>query len=162
MPEEYLLADHRLTVKEGEGLIWQSDQEWAVDHFAIGDPDNDGTDNLIISLWKKGSFGAIRPFWMTGEDNSYKNHLFLLKFANKTFQAVWCSSDLDCPIASFDVGDADGDGLFELVVQEGRYRETNGDRYALDPDIPVRTTVWRWEEWGFRQAGYSEENRTRF
>lgn len=147
--EEYLLSGQSLTVMEGEQELWQSPEDWSVDHFVIGDADNDGTDNLTVSLWKTGSFGEIRPFWMTEEDNGYKNHLFLYNLEGDTFQSVWCSSELDCPIVSYEIRDADGDGLNELVVQEGEYRKIDGERYDLDSDAPVRTTVWQWEEWGF-------------
>jgi len=149
--EEYLLTDCCLTVKEGGQELWQSPDEWSVDCFVIGDADNDGTDNLTFSLWKTGSFGGIRPFWMTGEDTSYKNHLFVYRLEEDTFQSVWCSSDLDCPIVSYEIRDTDSDGANELVVQEGKYRKTSEDRYALDTASSVRTTVWQWEEWGFRQ-----------
>jgi hypothetical protein len=138
-------------VKEGEQELWQSPDEWSVDCFVIGDADNDGTDNLTFSLWKTGSFGGIRPFWMTGEDTIYKNHLFVYRLEEDTFQSVWCSSDLDCPIVSYEIRDTDGDGGNELIVQEGKYRKVSEDRYALDSAAPVRTTVWQWEEWGFRQ-----------
>lgn len=147
--EEYLLADHCLTVKEGEEYLWQSPQEWSIDNFVLGDVDNDGTVNLAISLWKTGSFGAVRPFWLTGEDTGYKNHLFVFKLIGNTFKSVWCSSDLDRPIVSFAVRDVNGDGLNELVVKEGQYRKTARKRYTLDDGAPARITVWQWEEWGF-------------
>lgn len=149
--EEYLLSGQRLVVKEGGQELWSSPGEWSVDHFVIGDIDNDGTDNLTLSLWKTGSFGEIRPFWMTEEDNSYKNHLFVYRLEENTFRPVWCSSDLDCPIVSYEIRDTGGDGRNELIVQEGEYRKISGNRYALDTSAPVRTTVWNWEEWGFRR-----------
>jgi hypothetical protein len=157
--EEYLLADHRLRVQEEGQFIWQSPPEWSVDHFVLGDVDNDGTVNLAISLWKTGSFGEIKPFWQTGEDTSYKNHLFILKFTGDTFKPVWCSSDLDCPMVSFAICDVNGDGLNELVVEEGRYRKVRGNKYTLDAAAPLRTTVWQWEEWGFsrKKASSSPE-----
>ncbi|MEL7564440.1 MAG: hypothetical protein AAGU27_06095 [Dehalobacterium sp.] len=150
--EEYLLVDHCLTVQEGEQDLWKSPREWSIDNFVLGDVDNDGTVNLSISLWKTGSFGEIRPFWLTGEDTGYKNHLFVFKLIGNTFKSAWCSSDLDCPIISFVVHDVNGDGLNELVVEEGQYRKTAGERYTLDADAPVRTTVWQWEEWGFSRT----------
>ncbi len=149
--EEYLLAGHCLTVKEEEQELWKTPDDWSVDHFVIGDADNDGTENLTLSLWKTGSFGQIRPFWVTGEDNSYKNHLFVYRLEENTLRAVWCSSDLDYPMVSYEIRDTDGDGKNELVVQEGKYRKISEDRYAADAGAPVRTTVWQWEEWGFRQ-----------
>lgn len=147
--EEYLLTDHRLTVKEGEQYLWRSPRDWCVDSFVLGDADNDGTANLVITLWKTGSFGDVRPFWQTGEDASFKNHLFVFKLQGNTFKSVWCSSDLDRPIVSFKICDVNGDGLNELVVEEGQYRKAAQERYTLDQDAPVRTTIWKWEEWGF-------------
>lgn len=151
--EEYILADDGLTVREGEAYLWQSPPDWRVDSFALGDVDNDGTVNLVVSLWKRGSFGTLRPFWQTGEDESYKNHLFVFKLQDNMVKSVWCSSDLYRPIASFAIRDVNEDGLNELVVEEGQYRKVAGERYTLDPNALVRTTIWQWEEWGFRLSG---------
>lgn len=147
--EEYALVDHCLTVKEGERELWRSPGDWRVDTFALGDADNDGTTNLVLTLWKKGSFGSVKPFWLTGEDGDYKNHLFVYRLKNKAMQQVWCSSDLDRPIVSLTIRDCLGDGWNELVVKEGQYGKIDGEHYTLDRNAPVRTTVWRWDEWGF-------------
>lgn len=152
-PEEYVLADHVLTVMEGMQALWESPPAYHVDHFALGDIDNDGKANLVISLWKEGSFGEIRPFWHTGEDTGYKNHLFVYALQDKAFTSVWCSSDLDRPILSFSIRDADNDGRNELVAREGQYRKVAQERYDADPHGPVQTAVWKWEQWGFRFCG---------
>lgn len=156
--ETYLLADHMLTVKVGEHVIWQSPTDYRIDSFALGDVDNDGIVNLVVSLWKKGSFGKHKPFWHTGEDNDYKNHLFVYKFEAGTFKQVWCSSNLGRPILSFDIWDIDGDGLNELVVEEGQYKRIGKDRYDIDPKGSTRTTIWQWEEWGFYLKEASEDH----
>ncbi|MDD2497708.1 MAG: hypothetical protein PHY90_06205 [Desulfitobacteriaceae bacterium] len=150
--EEYILDGQTLTVREGAELLWQSPKDWAVDNFDLGDADNDGTVNLVITLWKAGSFGTIRPFWKTGADASYKNHLFVFKMQNNTFKPVWCSSDLDRPIISFTIRDVNDDGLEELVVEEGEYRKMLGERYVINLHGQIRTTLWQWEEWGFRMV----------
>lgn len=150
MTEEYLLIDHCLTIREGEKDLWQSPGDWRVDNFVLGDVNNDGTVNLVISLWKTGSFGTVKPFWQTVEDVGYKNHLFVYRLKDKVMKQVWCSSDLDCPIVSLTVQDIDEDDLFELIVEEGKYRKITGERYTLDRFAQVQTTVWRWDEWGFR------------
>lgn len=146
--EEYSLVDHCLTVREGEEELWQSPRDWRVDYFVLGDVNNDGMINMVMTLWKKGSFGSVKPFWLTGEDADYKNHLFVYRLKNKTMKQVWCSSDLDRPIVSLTIRDWDGDGLNELVVEEGQYRKIDGEHYTLDTNAQVRTTVWRWDEWG--------------
>lgn len=147
--EEYVLAGTVLTVKEGPEDLWESPADYRVDSFVLGDVDNDGRDNLVVSLWKVGSFGEIRPFWHTGEDAGYKNHLFVYELQGETYKSVWCSSDLDRPILSFAIRDVNGDGLNELIAEEGQYRNVTGERYAPDPNGKVRTAVWQWEEWGF-------------
>lgn len=147
--EEYSLIANTLSVSEGEKDIWKSLPDYRVDSFVLEDVDNNGTVNLVISLWKKGSFGEMRPFWHSGKDADYKNHLFVYKLQENTFQPVWCSSELDCPILSFTIRDINGDGRNELVVEEGQYKKVSGAMYAPDPDGIVRTTVWQWEEWGF-------------
>ncbi|ODA41046.1 hypothetical protein DSBG_2221 [Desulfosporosinus sp. BG] len=147
--EAYNLVDHCLTVREGDQELWRSPRDWRIDNFALDDVDNDGTINMVITLWKKGSFGSVKPFWLTIEDEDYKNHLFVYRFKNKAIKQVWCSSDLDRPIISFTIRDYDGDGLNELVVKEGQYRKIDEEHYTLDTKAPVRTTVWRWDEWGF-------------
>lgn len=160
--ETYLLADHVLTVKIGEHVIWQSPTDYHIDSFALGDVDNDGIDNLVISLWKKGSFGKHKPFWHTGEDNEYKNHLFVYQLEAGTCKQVWCSSNLGRPILSFRIDDIDGNGRNQLIVEEGQYKRMAGDRYTIDPKGATRTTVWQWEEWGFYLQNASDDGQSDF
>lgn len=147
--ERYLLDGHRLTVYEGDTLLWQSPREWRVDGFALGDVNHDGNVNLVMSLWKQGSFGPVKPFCENGPDRSYKNHLFVYRLTGDALQPVWCSSDLDHPIVSFEIRDVAGDGLNRMVVKEGSYRRIAGERYALDGKASTHTTVWKWDGWGF-------------
>lgn len=150
--EHYLLAGGRLTVCAGDAVLWESPRAWRVDGFALGDVTRDGTPDLVMSLWKRGSFGPVKPFWEAGADRSYKNHLFVYRLTDDILHPVWCSSDLDYPIVSFEIRDLDGDGLQELVVEEGEYLRIIGERYALDGKAPVRTTVLQWDGWGFSEV----------
>ncbi|QAT41830.1 hypothetical protein [Aminipila luticellarii] len=153
--EKYVWNSQALTVTEGTKVLWKSPQGYGIDRVVLADPDNDGTDNVVVSLWKKGSFGKMRPFWYTGQNDEYKNHLFVYKLQDKTLKPVWCSSNLAHPILSIDIRDVDGDGLNELIVQEGQYKKLTGNRYIVDPEGSARTTVWQWQEWGF----YADDRR---
>ncbi|SFG35611.1 hypothetical protein SAMN05660649_01395 [Desulfotomaculum arcticum] len=77
--------------------------------------------------------------------------------SDNTLRLTWCSSDLDRPIVSFTVRDADDDGMNELVVEEGSYHRIIGQLYAMDRTAPARSTVWRWDEWGFSYVGKTPE-----
>ncbi|WP_243158122.1 hypothetical protein [Aminipila terrae] len=147
--EEYELTNSVLTIREDGKLLWKSPEGYHIDSFALGDVDNDGKDNLVISLWKKGSFGDVQPFWHKGRNKDYKNHLFVYKLEGEILKSVWCSSNLDNPIVSFTIRDADGDGNMELVVKEGEYKKIDKDKYTYDPKGVVRNTVWKWKGWGF-------------
>lgn len=138
-PEEYILKDGYLTIKEGTNIVWQSPADWWVDCFFIGDATNSGNSELNLSVWKEGSFGPFKPFWIEEEDTSVKNHLFIFKFENNKFKPVWQSSNLDCPIRHAALIDLNGDGETELVVKEGIY---------TDPQR-CKITLWKWNGWGF-------------
>ena len=135
--EDYSLDEGRLVVEVGGLAIWESPCNWWVSDFALGDSTGDGNHNLNISVWKEGSFGNSKPFWVTGEDNSFKNHLFIYKLVNGSFKPVWQSSNLDRPNHKISLEDDDGKNL--LVVIEGEY----------DNPRVRRVSVWAWNGWGF-------------
>jgi len=139
LPEHYTLRNGVLTVKAGSRLIWRSPEEWWVDYFFLGDVDNDGALELNLVVWKEGSFGPYRPFWVEVEEPGVKNHLFIFRLEEGNFQAVWQSSNLDRPIRRAALVDLDGDGENELLVTGGCY---------TDPAI-TEITLWKWSGWGF-------------
>ena len=143
-PEEYILKDGCLTIKEGLNIIWQSPGDWWVDYFFIGDATNNGKSELNLSVWKEGSFGPYKPFWVKEEDTSVKNHLFIFRFEEDKLKPVWQSSNLDCPIRSAALIDLNGDGENELVVREGSYTDPN----------KCEVTLWKWKGWGFSKIEY--------
>ncbi len=147
--ETYTLSKHTLSITEGTKEIWTTPKEYSVDSFAFGDINHDGKLELVISLWKTGSFGKLKPFWHKQVNTDYKNHLFVYRIQENTAKQVWCSSNLDRPILSFQVEDWDKDGLKELVVREGEYQKTLFGRYRAVENHRARTAIWKWEEWGF-------------
>jgi poly-gamma-glutamate capsule biosynthesis protein CapA/YwtB (metallophosphatase superfamily) len=140
--EDYSLQDGRLRVATGAQTIWESQDDWWVDDFFLGDADNDGVFNLNLLVWKSGSFGRHKPFWIDRDDPSVKNHLFVFKLMAGSFKAVWQSSNLDRPNYEAALEDLDGDGKNELLVTEGDYAapEKRG------------TGIWRWNGWGFSKV----------
>lgn len=140
--ECYSLRDGRIEIRVDSRVIWRSPDEWWVDYFFLGDANNDGVPDLNLSVWKQGSFGPQRPFWVDREDGSIRNHLFIFDLVGGSLKPVWQSSNLDRPNYEMTIEDFDGDGRNELVALEGDYE---------DPGIR-RTSVWRWNGWGFSRV----------
>ena len=141
--EDYYLQERTLQVKQEGRPLWVSPPEWKVQQFLLADITNDGEQDLVMVLWKEGSFGKHKPFWHRGKDNAYTNHLFVYNLVDQHFQPVWCSSALDHPIARLEIMDKNGDGQKELVVEE---QLSWLQRIFLHKPPP---TVWQWQQWGF-------------
>lgn len=148
--EKYDLQDGKLTVMENEKVIWQSAADWWVENFVLADSTNDGIVDINLSLWKSGSFGRSKPFWIKQDDPSIKNHLFIFDWKDGKMQSVWQSSNLDAPNCQILVDDMNNDGQNELIVVEGDYADA--------PDCQGKyMAVWKWGEWGFGNEWRSEE-----
>ena len=140
LAEKYTLRDGLLTVEAGSRMIWQSPRDWWVDYFFLGDANNDGTPELNLLVWKEGSFGAQKPFWLEEEvDTGVKNHLFSFKLEEGNLKPMWHSSNLDRPNYRAALIDLNGDGENELVALEGCYNDPGKQKI----------TVWKWNGWGF-------------
>lgn len=145
--EDFILKEGKIAVQAGSRLIWQSPDELWVDCFFLGDADNNGVAELNLLVWKQGSFGPHKPFWLEEEDTAIKNHLFIFKLEKGAVKPVWQSSALDRPNYNAALIDLDGDGENELVVAEGSY--TGPDKRE--------TTVWKWNGWGFSRVTPGDE-----
>ena len=142
--EDYSLDEGRLVVEVGELTIWETPGNWWVSDFVLGDSTGDGILNLNLSVWKEGSFGESKPFWVTNEDKSFKNHLFIYKLVNRSFKPVWQSSNLDRP--NHKISLEDDDGKNRLVVIEGEY----------DNPWVRQVAVWAWNGWGFSKIAVQD------
>jgi poly-gamma-glutamate synthesis protein (capsule biosynthesis protein) len=150
IPENYVLENGGLTITENSEMIWQSPHNWWIDDFVLADSNDDGVTDIHLSLWKSGSFGASRPFWIKEDDASVKNHFFILDFIDGSIKQVWGSSNLSRPNCEFQIADIDDDGKNDLIVIEGEYSqkpECSGNHVA----------VWKWNGWGFSNEWRSEE-----
>ncbi|WP_458413366.1 hypothetical protein ACNQFZ_00255 [Schinkia sp. CFF1] len=137
--EEFSLHNGKITVKGDSHTIWESPDTWWIDYFFLGDTNNDGNFELNLLVWKEGSFGPHKPFWIEEEDTEVKNHLFIFKLEKSKIKPVWQSSNLDSPNYCADSIDLNGDGKNELITIEGSY---------TDP-FKREITIWKWNGWGF-------------
>lgn len=144
--ETYVLQRGHLIIREGDRLLWESPQEWSIHSCLTADADNDQGRELLLVLWKRGSFGQSKPMWIKETDNQYSNHLFLYRLAAGKLKPVWCSSALTHPIITLKVMDVNRDGKNELKVLEG---PPAGPKHSLLYPFGCRSTSWVWQGWGF-------------
>ncbi len=164
--ESYVLKDMQLSVTQDGQELWRSPADWQVTAFVLADATNDGQNDLLLVVWKAGSFGRDKPFWVKDEDTRLSNHLFVLNLRQGQLKPVWFSSALDRPIQSLTVQDFNQDGKNELVVQEeptgeGRTPWTRlRDRVLGYPGSAAvdTTTYWQWQSWGFYRLDFSGYN----
>ncbi len=150
IPEKYDLENGKLTIQENKKMIWQSPNDWWIDSFILADSNNDGIVDINLSLWKSGSFGKSKPFWVKENDMSVKNHFFVSDFVGSTTKQIWGSSNLGEPNCEFQIADIDNDGKNDLIVIEGDYSQKpkcNGNYIA----------IWKWNDWGFSNEWRSEK-----
>lgn len=143
--EIYLLAEGKLTVTQPDSIDWSSPPEWNVRSFALDDVNGDGNPELIMLLWKRGSFGHHKPLWYKQEDNNYRCHLFVYQLIENKLIPRWCSSALDRPIKNFTI-EKDPSGKTFLAVQEGFYSTYCAGRPMI---IGKERSNWIWKQWGF-------------
>jgi len=148
--ENYNLENGRLTITENGKMIWQSPSDWWIDNFVLADSNNDGVVNVNLSLWRSGSFGTSRPFWVKENDMSVNNHFFVLDFSGGSIKHVWGSSKLAEPNCEFNIADVDNDGKNDLVVVEGDYSKK-------PKCVGNYVAVWKWNDWGFSNEWRSEK-----
>ena len=149
-PENYDWENGKLTITENEKMIWQSPSDWWIDDFILADSNNDGVVDINLSLWKSGSFGSSKPFWVKENDMSVKNHFFVLDFSGDAIKQVWGSSNLAEPNCEFKIADVDNDGKNDLVVIEGDYSQNL-------KCVGNYIAVWKWNDWGFSNEWRSDK-----
>lgn len=117
--------------------------DWSIKQKIIADFNNDGKNDLAISLWKTGNYGPSKPFWVEKNDDSRKMHLFIYTIKNGKLSPLWQSSNLPKINIKIAVKDFDNDGKNELLTLECDYGEKQqcAGAYSL--------SLWQWSGWGF-------------
>ncbi|MDP3970860.1 MAG: hypothetical protein Q8P90_04105 [bacterium] len=110
---------------DDDDLIWESEEGFKVSNFMIADVDNDGVDELIISVWKEGYYGVDLPFWEEDNIQDLGNHIFVYNLIPDP-EMQWGSSTIGYTIKSLDFQDGN------MVI--------NGDEY------------WQWGDFHFERV----------
>lgn len=121
--ETWRVENRRFTV-EGQ---WQSPRGWKVESALTGDIDRDGRPELLLLVWKRGSYGPLRPFWERGADWRFCQHIFIFRWQDGAPQPLWMSSRLAPEAAAWSLEEP---GILHVTTPAG---------------TPTR---WAWLTWG--------------
>jgi hypothetical protein len=135
-PEIVRRVDSRARVYEGENLVWESPSEWNVIDLALGDPNDDGRMEILLTILR---YNPTEKKW--------DSQPFVIGYRGGIYRQLWGGSPVVDPIQEVELGDVDGDGVQEMVVLEQR------------PSGKWAVSVWRWHGWGFALQWRSQEGR---
>ena len=132
------LKGRRLTVRDGGAggeVVWKTDGDWFVQDLVIKDIDRDGGEEMILLVWKHGSFGKHMPFWVKKNDKDLRQHIFIYKYdaqRETRIRAIWMSSQITYEITS---------------ISSGK------DSFLNVSDRSGNTRVWMWQDFGLKLVG---------
>jgi len=131
-------------------LIFESDPDWQVNHYAIGDGNNDGSIEFILGFWRVGDYGVDIPYAKSRRDPLPGYHLYLYQYQpdSHNFRLIWGSSTLNDPLYSFTVKpslNTDNLPANLLFVETGSYSDFDD----LGQIFPTGKSDWIWNNWWF-------------
>ncbi len=129
---DVVLKDRTLTLYDGGSRIWSSDWDWSVQTCEKADLDGDGMEELLLLVWKRGSYGDHMPFWVERNDHDLAQHIFIYrreKSRSAGIRPAWMSSQT---------------GFFI----NGMYTDTG--RVVLEKE-DGSFSLWQWEGFGLKQ-----------
>ncbi|MBC5579996.1 hypothetical protein H8S23_00575 [Anaerofilum sp. BX8] len=128
--ETFLLERRSFAVLRDGETLWGTDGDWKVEDYLHGDLDGDGAEELLLLVWKRGSYGPVRPFWVESDGGGYSQHIFIYRWADGLPQPVWMSSALQPQVRQWSLEA----GRLNILTREGE------------------TTSWAWRTWGLERV----------
>ena len=113
-------------------VLWETQADWFVQDMLVKDIDRDGADELILLVWKHGSYGDRMPFWEEKNDKELHQHIFIYKYDPKKENKVrplWMSSQI----------------LYEI-----EYISSGKDSFLDVTDHEGTTRTWIWQDFGLK------------
>lgn len=126
-PEQIVLERWTVTVFDQGEAVWQSDRAVRVQDVCWGDIDHDGAKELMLLCWRRGRYGTSRPFWVTEDETTWSQHIYLYDWTGETIRPIWMASDIGMEAAGWAF-----DEEKRLTITE-----RSGNR-----------STWDWVSWG--------------
>lgn len=120
------------TDAQGDHIVWTLPEEIKVQKALSCDIDHDNMDELVLLCWKKGRYGAHRPFWVKEDEDTWSQHLFVYEYNTGKIKPKWMSSYIGQDVADMT---ANGKGAPDTRLW---FRTPDGEMSS-----------WVWDSWGF-------------
>lgn len=140
-------GDTRVTLKKGrmelEGL-WHTPWDWSVQDVLCDDINGDGREELVLLVWKHGSYGKHLPFWVKHNDIRLEQHIFIYQWEasrENKLRALWMSSALGLEVQSM---------------------ESASHHQLLITDRDGIGNLWQWQQFGLKYVGEAKEQKVTF
>lgn len=134
------LAQKRVTLTDNENLVWATEGSWKVQDMLVYDINGDNQDELVLLVWKHGSYGDHRPVWVKHNDINIDQHIFIYQWDDNRqdyIKPLWMSSALGYKVDNINRGSKNN-----LIVQKH-----NGE-----------SGLWQWVDFGLKYVGENKEN----
>lgn len=128
---ELRLTDRQAILYRNNTKVWNSDWDWSVQNAVHSDIDHDGAEELLLLVWKRGSYGRHKPFWVKKNDRNLKQHIFIYRGEENRhsgIRAIWMSS--------------------ELARIQNIATDSDGNVLVTEADGTV--SMWAWENFGLK------------
>ena len=123
-----------------KGMIWSAPKEYRVQDGVLTDIDRDGDTEMVLLVWKRGRFGAHRPFWVLRDEKCYSQHIFIYDIdEDGQVKQKWFASDIGMQVRRMKLMERDS----SLLLTE----DTEGD-----------CALWQWDSFGLK----SMDNEVKF
>jgi hypothetical protein len=126
--EETLVLEGRTAkLAKAGAVLWRQDAGVRTQDALVCDLDRDGQKELLLLCWKRGRYGKSRPFWVTRDEITWSQHIFIYKLTAAGAKPVWMASDIGLDAASWTFGEK-----ARLVITDKKGKKT----------------AWDWLSWG--------------
>ena len=130
-PETILLRNRSVSVRQAGKEIWRTQKDVKVQDVLWEDIDHDSEPELMLLCWKRGRYGESRPFWVTEDEKTWSQHIYLYDWKDGTFVPIWMASDIGREVICWSYDQRE---RLQLTDRDGE------------------TTAWDWVTWGLSRV----------
>ena len=153
----FILKDKSFYIADNKGSgnrLFTIDEGYRVSDFLIFDVDGDSDKELLLLLWKKGMHENARPFWHTGKDDKWCQHIFIYDIGLKESGDESFKEDTDKPLhQKWFTSDLGRDIKRWRVLDKSENLKLKKDpkiNTLLVEDTDENVTLWAWQSWGLK------------